>query len=95
MSRSESTVERLELRHLGWHWSDVSPHGARNGEWNLLRLNGKSAATVWPNGVWHTWDEDGVGGENSSAGNVFIALRAAEDSAIEQGFIAAAAGGKE
>lgn len=33
-------------------------------EWSLLDGRGRVRATVWDNGTWHTWDEDGVGGEN-------------------------------
>lgn len=33
-------------------------------------------ATVWPNGVWHTWDANGTGGENSSEPTVELAKRA-------------------
>jgi protein gp37 len=34
-------------------------------------------ATVWPNGVWHTWDERGIGGENSQEPTVELAKSAA------------------
>lgn len=30
-----------------------------------LMVDGRSIATVWSSGAWHTWDRDGVGGENS------------------------------
>jgi hypothetical protein len=44
-------------------------------------------ATVWTNGTWHTWDENGVGGENSNEKTVEEAKRQAGGSAILQGFI--------
>jgi len=53
----------------------------------------RSAATVWLTGVWHTWDENGVGGENSAewtrAGkpDVNRAKIEAAAAAIAQGFI--------
>ncbi len=40
-----------------WVWSE------RNQCWNL-KAGEHSHATVWPDGTWHTWDTDGVGGEN-------------------------------
>lgn len=45
------------------------------------------AATVWDNGVWHTWDHNGVGGENSIEETVAKAKIEAAASAISQGFI--------
>lgn len=58
-------------------------------QWDLLRADGTSAATVWENGVWHTWDFNGVGGENSSQDTVSNAQREALLSAINQGFLPA------
>jgi hypothetical protein len=45
---------------LGWEWRKQ-----QEGHWDLIAPSGKMAATVWPNGTWHTWDEDGTGGQNS------------------------------
>lgn len=47
----------------------------------------QSWATVWDNGTWHTWDENGVGGENSVEESVEAAKREAFESAMRQGFI--------
>jgi len=58
-------------------------------KWELCRTDGSSAATVWENGIWHTWDQNGVGGENSSQDCVSNAQIAAMLSAINQGFISA------
>lgn len=58
-------------------------------QWDLLRTDGTSAATVWENGTWHTWDADGVGGENSSQDTVSNAKMEALLSAINQGFLLA------
>ncbi len=44
-------------------------------------------ATVWPNGVWSTWDRNGTGGENDSEETVKRAKIEAAASAIAQGFI--------
>lgn len=67
---------------FGWFWSTT------HKEWNLRRrYNSQSRATVWGNGVWHTWDHQGVGGENSSAATVEEAKAEAYDSAKKQGFL--------
>ena len=61
-----------------------------NGEWNLIVMGSRrrrSAATVYPNGTWHTWDLDGYGGENSREATVDLAKREAEDSALSQGYL--------
>jgi len=43
-----------------WYWS------TRYQQWDLrLTRLGKSLATVFPNGVWFTWDRNGTGMENS------------------------------
>ena len=55
--------------------------------WSLLRRDGTRAATVWDNGVWHTWDADGIGGENSAEASVEIAKAEAVLSALNQGFL--------
>jgi hypothetical protein len=73
-----------------WYWS------VENQEWDLRLPFGKTKATVWPNGVWHTWDSDLCGGENSICELREYrpyedwhhqAKREAFKSCIEQGFI--------
>lgn len=63
----------MKLR-AGWYWFRYSTAGWSPGTekaWELRApLGGRSkrntvAATVWSNGCWHTWDRNGVGGENS------------------------------
>lgn len=67
---------------FGWFWSHA------HKEWNLRkRHNSPSRATVFPNGVWHTWDHDGVGGENASSATVDAAKDEAFASAKAQGFL--------
>lgn len=52
------------------------------------RLRGyRVVATVYDNGVWHTWDHEGVGGENDMEDTVAKAKVEAAASAIAQGFI--------
>jgi hypothetical protein len=67
---------------FGWFWSP------KLKEWNLRkRHNYPSRATVFSNGVWHTWDHNGTGGENSSCETVEEAKMQAQDSASKQGFL--------
>lgn len=61
-----------------------------DGTWKLLVGLGKKprvAAHVYPNGVWHTFDQEGVGGENDSEETVQKAKVEAAASCIAQGFI--------
>lgn len=44
-------------------------------------------ATVWDNGTWHTWDANGVGGENACEDDVESAKAWALKCALRQGFI--------
>ena len=60
-----------------WQWAD----GFEGVAWRIPN------ATVYSNGVWHTWDADGVGGENSREATVEKAKAEALQSAIDQGFI--------
>lgn len=48
-----------------WKWERefVRDLLGREG-WILRDGRGRNRANVWPNGVWHTWDEQGTGGEN-------------------------------
>ena len=58
--------------------------------WELTVGRGKHprvVATVWMNGTWHTWDRNGVGGENNKEKTIKRASVEAAASAIEQGFI--------
>lgn len=54
-----------------WRWvkmpDDVSDGMVTEGERRLLDPRGRNRATVWANGTWHTWDTEGVGGENDCA----------------------------
>lgn len=66
-------------------WKDL---GGNN--WNLYAGRGKKPrllANVWANGTWHTWDHNGVGGENDTEENVKKAKVEAAASVIEQGFV--------
>ena len=76
---------------LKWRWEE------KGQCWRLRPFwTNHAHATVWPNGVWHTWDENGVGGENSICEYKefipfeqwhFDAKREAWESCEKQGFI--------
>jgi hypothetical protein len=55
--------------------------------WKLLRHDGTTAATVWVNALWHTWDEDGAGGENGKGTDILHAKHESLLSALNQGFL--------
>ena len=83
MKTRQTAPEPLPASDLfGWFWSTT------HREWNLRKKhNSPSRATVFPNGVWHTWDHNGTGGENSSCETVEEAKREAAFSADTQGFL--------
>lgn len=60
--------------------------------WERVMSDGAPAwrtpwATVWDNGTWFTWDQDGVGGENSEEDTIHKAMYWATLCALRQGFI--------
>ncbi len=60
----------------------------RKKQWDLMVRGQKyPRATVFDNGVWHTWDRQGTGGENSHEETVDEAKRQAAGAAVLQGFI--------
>lgn len=68
------------------------PNSYTLDEWNLwLRLPGRKKgrviATAWANGTWHTWDRDGIGGENDREPSLRRAKEIATGAAVLQGFI--------
>ncbi len=70
-------------------WENDTP--THNGPvFKLIAVHGwtrRHVATVWSNGVWHTWDRCGIGGENASCPSVRDAKSMALASAVEQGFV--------
>jgi hypothetical protein len=58
--------------------------------WELWAPNGKHAADIWENGrdhyTWHTYDESGVGGENSAEATLHIAKMACESALLRAGW---------
>jgi hypothetical protein len=66
-----------ELKGFKWHSFEMRM---------IHEETGATRASVWLNGVWHTWDEDGTGGENSSSDSIHQSLRDAEAAVVRQGW---------
>ena len=85
----------LGVSNAPTHWQALQPLGAGEPvvKWHetpdawQLRVGDRCVATAYKSGYWHTWDRDGVGGENSRETDVKTAKIEAAASAIEQGFI--------
>ncbi len=65
-----------------WYWK----RDGKDREWHLYDGRDRSRITVWPNGVWHTWDEHGVGGENGEEENPAKAFPHSVYALIRQGW---------
>lgn len=71
----------------GFEWSE-----RLDRSWDLGAPSGCNAATVWPSGTWHTWDETGTGGENGVEelepldARIARAKHEAEDALLRQGW---------
>jgi hypothetical protein len=64
------------VKGMWWH---------KPADWELSQ-NGKGRCSVWLNGIWHTWDKNGTGGENAREDSVEAAKAAAEDAIVRQGW---------
>ena len=72
------------------HWKEETGTIPNVSNWMLMVRDGRKtymAAKVWSNGTWHTFDRNGVGGENWSEPTVKQARVEAAALAIAQGFI--------
>jgi hypothetical protein len=75
-----------------WRWiRSLSEATFRGGEiWRLRDGRGRERATVWQNGehlfTWHTYDEQGTGGENSEASLLDDAKRHCVAAIVRQGW---------
>lgn len=62
----------------------------RDGTWDLVDGCGRDRATIWQNAgdrfTWHTWDTDGVGGENDEATTLADAKRHCVAAIVFQGW---------
>lgn len=50
------------MKTKSWRWMRAGDSYGRG--WVLQDGRGRTRANVWGNGIWHTWDEEGIGGEN-------------------------------
>lgn len=69
---------------LRWRWD------GKLQEWNLRRPFGRSYATVWTNGVWHTWSKNGTGGWNDAVTDSYCSTEDLVEVAKRQAWIACA-----
>ena len=53
---------------MDWTWKSEPTVGG--DRYNLVATQGSIAATVYSNGIWHTWDPQGNGGQNDKGRNV-------------------------
>ena len=70
-----------------FRWVRIKGNGTTGDDvdrWGLM-VNGRKAATVFDNGVWHTWDKSGTGMENDRARSVASAKWIAYCSVLGQG----------
>lgn len=67
-----------------WRWRKENEDST--AACTLMDGQGRNRVTVWDNGVWHSWDEDGVGGENGSCENVQDAMDQAVAAVVHQGW---------
>lgn len=72
----------MESKREGLNWI----YSSEKEEWRLYKGN-RYYATVYPNGVWFTWDENGTGGENWKEDNVEAAKKEAIKACKRQGNI--------
>lgn len=66
-----------------WRWKKLV--GVAES-WRLLDHRGRNRCSVWPNGIWHTWDEHGTGGENSTEPSELQAREAGTLAVVRQGW---------
>lgn len=76
-----------------WQWREDESHVPRPRvlkAWDLFDGRGRHRASIWQNSgnefTWHTYDENGTGGENSEAASLDDAKRAVVASVVVQGW---------
>lgn len=75
-----------------WQWRERAAMKTSSGLpiTDLLDGHGRDRATIWQNDrdrfTWHTWDTDGVGGENASATSLNDAKDQAVAAIVRQGW---------
>lgn len=74
----------------GFRWEFVRHNRDHELAVVLTAPSAKRAATVWLKPslgkyVWHVWDENGIGGENSSESSIEFAMYEAEQATVRWG----------
>lgn len=69
-----------------WTWRRGLGRMPGTEHWALVDSRGRTRADVWSNGVWHTWDERGVGGENAECSDIDFAKDCALAAIVRQGW---------
>jgi len=75
-----------------WRWSKSLWETTTNGGaiWRLRDGCGRERATIWQNSedryTWHTWDDNGTGGENAEAASLDDAMRHCVAAIVCQGW---------
>ena len=73
-----------------WQWKAEEPTKFINGKWRLLDGQGRERATIWQNTenrfTWHTWDDNGTGGQNSEENDLLRAMDACIGAIVRQGW---------
>lgn len=76
---------------FAWHISDTTPSAYSVVEYELRAPSGKTAAHVWESVdgerfTWHTYDENGIGGENAVESRLDVAMRECDAALFRQGW---------
>jgi hypothetical protein len=75
-----------------WCWSKSLGEATWRGLgiWHLRDGRGRDRATIWENAkdrfTWHTWDDQGTGGENDEASSLDDAKRHCVAAIVRQGW---------
>lgn len=69
-----------------WCWIRVKIQAEPREVWHLEDARGRNRATVWDNGTWHSWDTEGVGGENDVCKTVGDAMDQSLAAVVRQGW---------
>lgn len=78
------------MRPRPWFWRQLEREATETPEHELVDGYGKTRALVWVNApdrcTWHTFDADGVGGENAEARSLQDAKDLAVAAVVRQGW---------
>lgn len=74
------------MKNKSWRWVRSPADLFGKHEWILRDGRGRCRVNVYANGTWHTWDEEGTGGENSVCATVQDAMDQALAAVVRQGW---------